>query len=820
MSELFDPILAAGPVQAAVSDVAWLQAMLDAEAALARAEAEARVIPAKHAKRIADACAAEFYDAVEIGRAATGIGNPVGPLVKALTARVAESDAAAAGSVHRGATSQDILDTAAMLVARTALRELLGQLESCADRLALLVADHACTPQVGRSLLQQAVPITFGFTAAGWLSAIDSASERVSEVRDHLAVQLGGAAGTLASLDTAGPDVLAAFARHTGLAEPVLPWHTDRTRIADLTGALATTCGTVAKIARDITLLAQTEVGEVEEVAEGIGGSSTMPHKRNPIAAVLATAAAAQAPGLAATLYSTAAQEYQRAAGSWHAEWHPLTELLRTTGTAVHWLDTSLTRLRPHPRRMRENLTATGGLLMAERITTALTPAIGRLAAHEAVTECARRHTATGADFTQLLTDHPVLQQHLDRRRIQSLLAPTGYLGSATTFIDRALAAHRRRPVNSPARATDEHRHVDHTADTARQRGISATTPEVADRIPVRRTITDQPGPPTEPAEISHRADTSTRSSEAHHRSDPVADQPGPPTQPTEISYRADTSTRSSEAHHHGDPVTERPATPLDPVAVHYRTDGPADGVPILLANSIGSDSSIWDDYVNPLVDNGFCVIRHDMRGHGDSPVPAGPYRIEDLGADALDLLDRLGAEQAHIVGISLGGMLGLWLARQHPTRVRSLTVCCSSAHPGNRQMWIERAAQARADGMEAIADGSLTRWFTPAWRMTHPHRARALRALTADTPPEGYAACCELLSEFDLTPDLSEITTPTLVISGADDNALPPEHGRLIADGIPRARFEIVDRAAHLGTVEQAPQFLELIRNHLRENS
>ncbi|WP_067677833.1 3-carboxy-cis,cis-muconate cycloisomerase [Nocardia miyunensis] len=716
MSELFDPILAAGPVQETLSDGAWVQAMLDAEAALAQAEAEVGVIPVAHAARISDACAAQFYDVTEIGRRATGIGNPVGPLVAALTTRVAETDSAAAGSVHRGATSQDILDTAAMLVARTALDELLGQLDLCADRLARLAVDHACTPQVGRSLLQQAVPVTFGFTAAGWLSAIDGAAERITEVRQRrLAVQLGGAAGTLASLETAGTEVLAAFARHTGLAEPALAWHTERGRIADLAGVLGTTCGAVAKIARDITLLAQTEVGEVEEMAEGVGGSSTMPHKRNPIAAVLAAAAAAQAPGLVATLYSAAAQEYQRAAGSWHSEWRPLTELLRVSGTAVYWLRVSLDRLHTRPGRMRENLTATGGLLLAERVTTALTPAIGRGAAHEAVTECARRHTDTGAEFAELLAEHPALRPHLDRRRIQALLSPTGYLGSTEAFIERAIEVHQERV----------------------------------------------PAPPS-----------------------------------------------------------DRPDAPARSVEVHYRVDGPADGVPVLLANSIGSDSSIWDDYVKPLVDNGFRVIRHDLRGHGDSPVPAGPYRIDDVGGDALALLDQLGVDRAHIIGISIGGMLGLWLARHHPTRVRSLTVCCSSARPGNPQMWVERAAQARAEGMEAIADGSITRWFTPAWRDAHPHRARTLRALTANTPAEGYAACCELLSELDLTPDLPRISAPSLVISGAEDAALSAEHGRVIADGIPRARFEIVSEAAHLGTVEQPAQFLELIRNHLRENS
>lgn len=708
MSELFDPILAAGSVQDTVSDAAWLQAILTAEAALARAAAQVGLMPVSHAERIAEACTAELYDVAEIGRAATKIGNPVEPLVAALTARVAAVDSTAAGSVHRGATSQDILDTAAMLVARAAFKKLLAQLASCTERLAALAAAHAYTPQVGRTLLQQAVPVSFGYTASGWLSALDRASERIEEVREsRLAAQLGGAAGTLASLGDAGPEVLAAFAHHTGLVEPVLAWHTERGRVADLAGALAVTCGAVAKIARDVTLLAQTEVAEVEEVAARGGGSSTMPHKRNPIAAVLAAAAAAQAPGLMATLYSAAAQEYQRAAGSWHAEWRPFTELVSVTGSALHWLNVSLDRLRVHPQRMRVNLETTGGLLLAERITTALTDTVGRLVAHDAVTACARRHAETGADFAELLADHPVLRLHVNLPRIHALLAPNGYVTSAASFVDRALAAHRHR-------------------------------------IPAENTLA---------------------------------------------------------------------------VEVHYRVDGPADGPAILFANSIGSDLRIWDDYVKPLTDKGFRVIRHDLRGHGDSPVPAGPYRIEEIGGDALTLLHRLGIDRAHIVGISIGGMLGLWLARHHPARVRSLTVCCSSAYPGNRQMWLDRATQVRAEGMETVADGSVTRWFTAAWRTAHPERAQAMRALTADTPAEGYASCCELLAELDLTADLQGITAPTLVISGADDAALPPEHSRLIAAGIPHASHEIVRNAAHLGTVERPAEFLHLIDNFLGEN-
>ena len=276
------------------------------------------------------------------------------PLKAALTAAV---EGPAAGHVHRGATSQDILDTAAMLVTARALEPLLADVAGAASAAAGLARAHRDTPMAGRTLLQQAVPVTFGLKAAGWLAGLDEARRWLEEIRlERLAAQLGGAAGTLASLGDAGPQVAAAYAELLGLAEPVLPWHTQRGRIGELASALAVLSGAVAKAARDIVLLSQTEVAEVRE-ARG-GGSSTMPHKRNPVAAICALGCAQQAPGLAATLLGAMAQEHERAAGAWHAEWRPLGELLRSTGSAVAWLRESLEGLEVDPERMRANLDA------------------------------------------------------------------------------------------------------------------------------------------------------------------------------------------------------------------------------------------------------------------------------------------------------------------------------------------------------------------------------------------------------------------------------------------------------------------------------
>lgn len=418
MSELFGGVLAAGAVREAVADPAWLQAMLDVEAALARA-CDA---PADAAGEISGACRAERFDIAELGAAAAGAGNPVIPLVRALRAAVSP---AAAAYVHKGATSQDILDSAAMLVAHRALGPLLDDLAGAAEAAARLAEAHRDTPVAARTLLQQALPTTFGLVAAGWLTALDQAIDRLAEVRSHrLAAQLGGAAGTLAALT---PSTVGRLARELGLAEPLLPWHTDRTRVADLAGALGTAAGAVGKVARDTVLYTQTEVGEVSEGRPG--GSSAMPHKRNPVAAVSASACAAQAPGLVATLLGAMAQEHQRAAGGWHAEWRPLRTLLVSTGSAAYWLRECLTNLDIHADRMRANLSLTGDALMAERVAAALAPSLGVDAAHDKV----RAALAAGQSLREAF-DVPT-----------SLLDPTTYVGHAASLVDTALRHHSSR---------------------------------------------------------------------------------------------------------------------------------------------------------------------------------------------------------------------------------------------------------------------------------------------------------------------------------------------------------------------------------------
>jgi 3-carboxy-cis,cis-muconate cycloisomerase len=328
-----------------------------------------------------------------------------------------------------------------MLVARRALVPLLDDLDAAAAAAAALARAHADTPMAGRTLLQQAVPVTFGLVAAGWLAGLAEAARSLRATSDRLPAQLGGAAGTLAALGDDGPRVLAAYAAALDLAEPVLAWHALREPVGTLAGALGVTAGAIGKVARDVTLLAQTEVAEVGEAGgAGRGGSSTMPHKRNPVAAVSALACAQQAPGLVATLLSSMVAEHQRAAGAWHAEWRPFGELLRSCGSAAAWLRECLEGLEPDPARMRANLDATGGLGLAERVSAALAGALGRSEAHDLVARAAAEAASSGRPFADVLREEPSVREHAGD--VAALLDPAGYLGSAPAFVARALEAY------------------------------------------------------------------------------------------------------------------------------------------------------------------------------------------------------------------------------------------------------------------------------------------------------------------------------------------------------------------------------------------
>src|SRR5690242_3831273 len=462
---LFGGVFARGGVEA--GDTAWLQAMLDAEAGLARALERAGLTPAGSGEAVTAAARAENFDPNELGGLAALTGNPVPGLARALARQVPPT---AISAVHRGATSQDILDTAAMLLAKRSLGVIQADLTRAAGATADLAEAHRASIMIGRTLLQQAVPVTFGLVAAGWLTSLDEARAGLAAVgSQRLSVQFGGAAGTLASLGDAGQRVALLFAEEVGLALPVLPWHADRLRVIDLGAALARAAAALGKIARDVTLLAQSEVGEVSEgpgpeqrgpeqrgqdqqgaaASPRRGGSSAMPHKRNPVAAVAILGCTRQVPGLLATLTAASEQELQRAAGAWHAEWEPLTALLRLTGSASSWAAELLAGLVVDTSRMAANLAATKGLPLAEHVASLLAGVLGGAQAHDLVAEAGARAVGAGLPLSDVLLAVPKLEERLTAagitpEQIDSALEPSGYLGATDAFITAAIDAHEK----------------------------------------------------------------------------------------------------------------------------------------------------------------------------------------------------------------------------------------------------------------------------------------------------------------------------------------------------------------------------------------
>lgn len=459
-SGLLSPVRAGSPVEAAVSDAAWLQAMLDAEAALARAQHKLGQVPADAARTITDAARADAFDLVDLARRARRAANPVVALVEAFTKLVAQVDPAAAEYVHRGSTSQDIFDTAAMLVARQALDIVLDDLARAAEAAAGLAHAHRSTLTVARTLTQHAVPTTFGLKAAAWVQAAADAHERLQRIRDHgLPVQLGGAAGTLAGYleyartdggaTAVGPDtdyateLTGAFAAELGLAAPVLPWHTVRTPIADLASGLSFTSGALGKIAVDVLSLTRTEVSEVAEPGGvGHGASSAMPQKRNPVLATLIRTAALQVPQLGAILVHCMSAEDERPAGAWHAEWLPLRECLRLVGGAAHCTAELLRGLTVDEDRMRGNLDASGGLILAERLAVTLAPSLGKKAAKEALAKAAADCVSLGRPFADVLAEAPEAAA-IPPDRLPAMLDPRGYTGAAESLATRAIERYR-----------------------------------------------------------------------------------------------------------------------------------------------------------------------------------------------------------------------------------------------------------------------------------------------------------------------------------------------------------------------------------------
>jgi 3-carboxy-cis,cis-muconate cycloisomerase len=443
LSPLLAPLLSSAAMRGVCDDRACLQHMLDFEAALARAEAAIGVIPHSAVAPITAACRAESFDLDALAEAATRSGNLAIPLVKTLTADVAKADAGAARYVHWGATSQDVIDTATMLGLRAAIDALLVDLDRAIAGFAKLARQHRATAMVARTWLQHALPMPLGLKLAEYAAALDRSRTRLKRLRaEALALQFGGAAGTLAALGDKGLEVAEKLAAELKLPLPEAPWHTHRDRIAEAASVFAILAGSCGKIARDVSLLMQTDVAEAFEPAgEGRGGSSTMPHKRNPVACASALAAATMAPNLAATIFAAQVQDHERSAGPWHAEWPTLPTLQLVTSGALAAIVDIAEGLEVDVARMGVNLDATHGLIMAEAVTMALAEKIGKSDAHHLIEAASRKAVGEKLHLRDVLTGDPKVTALLDAGQIAELFEPMAYQGVSQALIDRLLAS-------------------------------------------------------------------------------------------------------------------------------------------------------------------------------------------------------------------------------------------------------------------------------------------------------------------------------------------------------------------------------------------
>jgi 3-carboxy-cis,cis-muconate cycloisomerase len=449
-AELLSQLFGDAEVAKQLSDHAQLQAMLDVEAALADVEAELGIVPRAAVEPIRAAARADLYDCGAIAAEAADAGNLAISLVRHLTRQVEAIDRDAARYVHWGATSQDILDTGLVLQLQLGVPPIVRRLERAADAAARHARRHIDTVMAGRTWLQQSTPVTFGVKAAGWLDAlIRQRAALGSALEDARVVQFGGASGTLAALGEQGPAVADLLASRLGLAAADIPWHAHRDRLGRLACAMGVVCGTVGKIARDVSLLAQTEIGEAAE-ARG-GGSSAMPHKQNPVGASIALAAAIRAPGLVATMLAAMPQEHERGLGGWQAEWAILPELVLLTAGASRAVATTLEGLVVHETRMRANLELTHGLITSEAVTMALAAHVGRSEAHRLVEEAANRARTVSGTLADALATDPAVTRHLTRDEIDQRLSPECYIGAARALVERVLARSGHEDTKKPS---------------------------------------------------------------------------------------------------------------------------------------------------------------------------------------------------------------------------------------------------------------------------------------------------------------------------------------------------------------------------------
>jgi 3-carboxy-cis,cis-muconate cycloisomerase len=433
---LIESLASTEPLAKLFADESILRAMLDFEVALAKVESRSGIIPASAAKSIAAAANPEAFDVAELSRKSLRTGTPSIPLVKALTKLVQVKDESAAAFVHWGATSQDVSDTALMLLLKQAQPLIETDLVRCENALRALSEHHKHSVMLGRTLLQPGPPTTFGLKTAGWLGAVRRGRERLSYAfAEALLIQFGGAVGTLAMLGEKGPLVAQELAAELGLGCPDSPWHTQRDRLGALICACGVVTGSLGKIARDVSLLMQNEVREAAEpTSEGRGGSSTMPHKRNPIGCTVTIAAATRMPGLVASYLTAMPQEHERSLGGSQSEWPTVAAVIQTTGVAAASVAAIVEGLTVDTTRMRRNLEETRGIVFAEKAKVLLAEKFGRERAHELLEAAVRKAVEEKRELSDVLGELPEIIKIVDKASLQQLTVPEDYLGSAESF--------------------------------------------------------------------------------------------------------------------------------------------------------------------------------------------------------------------------------------------------------------------------------------------------------------------------------------------------------------------------------------------------
>ncbi|WP_207286335.1 3-carboxy-cis,cis-muconate cycloisomerase [Pseudomonas sp. FW300-N2A2] len=443
-NQLFDAYFTARDMREVFCDQGRVQAMLDFEAALARAEAHVGLIPQTAVAPIEAACRAGHYDFAALGEAIATAGNSAIPLVKALGKQIATTDAEAERYVHLGATSQDVMDTGLVLQLRRALELIESDLAQLGETLSTQAQRYVATPLAGRTWLQHATPVTLGMKIAGWLGAVTRSRQRLQELKPRLLVlQFGGASGTLAALGAQALPIADALATELRLTLPDQPWHTQRDRLVEFGSVLGLIAGSLGKLGRDISLLMQTEAGEVfEPSAPGKGGSSTMPHKRNPVGAAVLIGAATRVPGLLSTLFSAMPQEHERSLGLWHAEWETLPEICCLVSGSLKQALLVADGLEVDAERMARNLDLTQGLVLAEAVSIVLAQRVGRDTAHHLLEQCCKRAVVEQRHLRAVLGDEPHVTAELSAAELDHLLDPAHYLGQARTWVERAVAEH------------------------------------------------------------------------------------------------------------------------------------------------------------------------------------------------------------------------------------------------------------------------------------------------------------------------------------------------------------------------------------------